>query len=344
LTAPIPNPAHPFVESAHFRKWAWADEQGWDRNIVLPIQGDVAVDGTNPSGGWLKSPSNPILDLGASGKFDDTHVMFPCALRVGTTYRVYYGGHDGTAYTGIGLATTTDPYGVLTRYSTDPILPRGGAGDPDEVWVASPSVIYDPVANQYVMWYMGRDAAGTLYLCRATSSDGLTWTKDTPPNVFTLPVNHRWPVVMKLGKFYFCVTAYRYMAGDPARGLYLHSSIDGVNWVTYGRILTLGGAGEFDEELCNYAGIFWNLGVWYLLYMGWDVAKMGRVGMATSSTGWSWTKWPKNPVFSIGAAGEWDDSRVACPSLLMVERIFYLWYMGRDGAPNWRLGVAKLEC
>lgn len=338
---------HKELPDTHHRKWAWADEQSWDRSIVLPVQGKPASDGTDPSGGWNKSPNNPVLDLGASGKFDDKAVTHPCAIRVGSAYRVYYAGHNVSAnqLIGIGLATTTNPFSTLTRYSTDPIIDLGSGGSVDDTAVYCPSVIYDPALEKYICFYMARDGSGAdfnIYLCRATSNDGLSWTKDSPPNVASFGSKlsgwKDYGSVIKVGKFYHCICWI-----NDTGGLGLWSSLDGTSWDYYGEVLSVGSSGDWDDTWLNYASMFWNLGTWYLMYCAKKAADgLIRIGMATSSTGWSFTKWPKNPVFSVGSGGQWDDARVARPALLLFERTFYLWYSGHDGT-RFKIGVAKME-
>ncbi len=325
------------LEIKAHREWKWADEQSWDRVIVIPVQGRPATDGANPSGGWTKSANNPILDLGASGKFDEQYVDFPCVIRVGDTYYLYYTGHrvsDGKQQ--IGLATATDPYDAFTRYSTDPVIALGGSGDPDENMVRIPSVIYDPVADKFICWYEGRKP-GEIFLCRATSDDGKSWTKDSPANVLSFGTTYKSPSVIKVGKFYHCA------AVDNNYDMYLWTSNDGINWTFYGKILDRGSAGQWDEDRTLFPAIFWNLGIWYLFYVGRDSSNITRVGMALSTTGWSFTKHIANPVLSMGSSGQWDETRIGKASVLMVERTFYLWYHGVNSSGTERIGVAKME-
>jgi hypothetical protein len=70
---------------------------------------------------WHKDPSNPIVDMGPSGEFDDSTVSEPYVIFDGGTYRLYYSAYDGDKYR-IGLATARpvyEPEGVLVSAPVD---------------------------------------------------------------------------------------------------------------------------------------------------------------------------------------------------------------------------------
>jgi len=50
-------------------------------------------------------------------------------------------------------------------------------------------------------------------------------------------------------------------------------------------------------------------------------------------------KSPDNPILTVGASGEWDDTKVIDPHLCKEGDTYYLFYTGYDGT-NWRIGVA----
>jgi len=53
----------------------------------------------------MKHSDNPILNLGASGTWDDSRVAYPIVLFDGAKYQMWYAGHDGSNYR-IGYATS----------------------------------------------------------------------------------------------------------------------------------------------------------------------------------------------------------------------------------------------
>jgi hypothetical protein len=56
-----------------------------------------------------------------------------------------------------------------------------------------------------------------------------------------------------------------------------------------------------------------------------------EIGHATSPDGLSWEMDPTNPVLTMGAEGEWDDSSVGAPAVIHDETGFRMWYGGGDG-------------
>ena len=57
---------------------------------------------------WVKAQSNPVLDLGPAGSWEDTLVVYPAILRDGDGYKMWYAGYDGPYSYRIGYATSAD--------------------------------------------------------------------------------------------------------------------------------------------------------------------------------------------------------------------------------------------
>ncbi len=124
---------------------------------------------------WVKSDSNPILEPGPTGSWDESAVIDPSVIKEPDgTYKMWYLGWNAAGTHAIGLATSSD--GVSwTKYSGNPIMPSGGVGDWDEyLWEAR--VTRD--GDVYKMWYQGATAYNAPFKTGyATSSDGINWTK-----------------------------------------------------------------------------------------------------------------------------------------------------------------------
>jgi predicted GH43/DUF377 family glycosyl hydrolase len=128
----------------------------------------TSTDGTS----WTKAP-DPILDLGASGAFDDNQVAEPRVVRVGTTYRMYYTGRNAADNrTSLGLATSTDG---TTFAKQGQILDANRWGN---FWGGA--FIVD--RGHWHLWRgVTPDNGTTSYLVYASSDDGIGWT-DGPSN------------------------------------------------------------------------------------------------------------------------------------------------------------------
>jgi hypothetical protein len=97
------------------------------------------------------------------------------------TWVVYFDSMTGKdeegGYRSIGRASAPSPEGPWT-VDSDPVLEPGDAGAWDENSVFQPAVVAGP--GGYVMFYAGV-GGGVYSIGRATSPDGITWTKDLAP-------------------------------------------------------------------------------------------------------------------------------------------------------------------
>jgi len=132
---------------------------------------------------WTRNTSTgTVLSPSASG-WDSHFLDTPCILKKGNIWYMWYYGSSSNSTVGaaIGLATSTN--GVnFTRYGTAPVLTKGSAGAWDELWVESPSVIYD--GTKFVMFYTGVGANWLPQMGQATSTDGVNWVKNSANPTF----------------------------------------------------------------------------------------------------------------------------------------------------------------
>ena len=145
---------------------------------------------------WEKNPSNPVFEGDGTG-FDAFSVCDPAVVVDGDTWVLYY---DGSATTmpgpGIGRATAPDPGGPWTR-SANPVLVGGSAGAWDSGLTFPDTVV--ATEGAYVMYYTGSFAFTNpltgMQIGRATSPDGITWTKYNDPNTPSGPFAESDPVL-----------------------------------------------------------------------------------------------------------------------------------------------------
>jgi hypothetical protein len=131
---------------------------------------------------WTKDTlNNPVLTTGPEGSWDD-YVLYPHGILFdGTTYHMWYGGHDGTNVR-IGYASSND--GISwEKHPENPILDLGEKGEWDYYWAYRPCVLYKD--NTYHMWYSGYDLS-TVRIGYATSQDGISWEKNPQNPVLDL--------------------------------------------------------------------------------------------------------------------------------------------------------------
>jgi len=60
-----------------------------------------------------------------------------------------------------------------------------------------------------------------------------------------------------------------------------------------------------------------------------SVGYVDNIGLATSNDGLSWTRYPSNPVLTVGAAGQWDANSVNEAWVIQENGEYKMWYSGQ---------------
>jgi hypothetical protein len=189
----------------------------------MSLQGDIAA--TN---------HGTILSFDSSG-FDATRVQNASVVKVGSDYKMLYGGLPFANNYQIGLATSTD--GVnWTRFSSDPVISNASSQSWASFREIPITVMYEN--GTYKLWFYGDNrnlssdpgyASGFGY---ATSSDGINWTMDSNDPIrleLNSPSGNGFNLeeVVKFGGAYH---AY-YIDHNPAGDVQLHAvSNDGIHF------------------------------------------------------------------------------------------------------------------
>ncbi len=195
---------------------------------------------------WTKH--GMVLDIGAPGGSDDTHVAYHWVLKEGSTYKMWYSGLDEyTPHGGIYrifYATSSDGISWTKHGVVLDADPPGGPGYP---LTHTPCIRNE--GGTYRMWYSGRDQAGTWRILYATSPDGVSWTKHGvvlgagPPGGME-STGVTTPFVVNTGGLYRMW--YAGAQGSNAR-IFEATSPDGLNWTREGLVLDLGPPGSGDD-------------------------------------------------------------------------------------------------
>ena len=138
--------AHPAVlfDGTEYQMW-YTGYDGTNDRIGYATSFDGIV--------WQKYTQNPVLNLGASGTWDDYFVLQPNVLFDGMEYQMWYTGSDETNWR-IGYATSTDGI-VWEKYPANPVLNLGESGTWDDNHVLAPAVLFDGM--MYHLWYTGNN-------------------------------------------------------------------------------------------------------------------------------------------------------------------------------------------
>jgi len=122
---------------------------------------------------WRKL-SQPVLDLGPRGSWDERGVGDPYVIRVKDSFYLFYLGQDRARRQRLGVARSTNGE-QWEKLRSNPILEPGEAGAFDEVGLGEPAVWI--AGGAYWMLYTGRNQEENRRLGLAQSSDGVHWRK-----------------------------------------------------------------------------------------------------------------------------------------------------------------------
>ncbi len=201
---------------------------------------------------WTKHPSNPVMDIGPPGSWEEVGALAPWVLPDITGYKMWYTGMDIAMYPQIGYAVSTD--GVTwTRHPGNPVLTPGAPGEWDGNATTYASVRY--LGGVYHAWYTGQGADGLLRIGYATSTDGIAWAKYGGNPVLDVGAPGEWdsdgvaaPCVLVNGSNY--EMWYSGVDGSNYARIGYATSPDGINWTRHvdNPILTEGSPGDWDDQ------------------------------------------------------------------------------------------------
>jgi predicted GH43/DUF377 family glycosyl hydrolase len=102
-------------------------------------------------------------------------------------------------------------------------------------------------------------------------------------------------------------------------------------------VLSPGNYGEWDATNVTPGAIIKVDGIYKMYYGGWaDQEGQWSIGLATSSDGIHWNKYPNNPVLK-GTSG-WE-YQISPSSVIQIEGKYYMYYTARN-FPNYSIGLA----
>ncbi len=238
---------------------------------------------TSPDGyAWTKYAGNPVLNLGAGGSWEQTHVNPSSILKLGSTYHLYYYGYNGSNWQ-MGHATSEDGI-AWVKDAKNPILALGNEGTFASTHVLYGKVLYED--DLFKMWYSAYDAtAGKYSIFYATSPDGSTFTRQglalAPGQLGEMdPSGGLRPVVLKMPDETYTMWYTGYGAPVGNTGCYATSE-DGLSWTAIGSALSPSyqGAASFDSTQANPSSALLEgdlIRLWYYGYNGTTY----RIGLA----------------------------------------------------------------
>jgi predicted GH43/DUF377 family glycosyl hydrolase len=266
-----------------------------------------------------------------------------------------------TGGAGTGGDLTITLVDVWTKFPGNPVLgPTSGSWD--DLAVLAPSVHKEGAT--YVMYYQAGGAATPDSIGRATSPDGIAWTKTGTAPVFG-PAPGGGTTVQ--GAFDDDVLLRPCVVHDPAAtppyrmwytgidlfndtmgnavftvAIGMATSTDGLAWTRANSgnpVLINGATGTWDEFGVAFSCVINDGGTFKMWYMGFN-ATTSAIGYATSSDGIAWAK-NTNPVFSpTGAA--FEAGGLSDPWVIKDGSFYRMFYTGVDsGGTTFQIGYAR---
>lgn len=207
----------------------------------------------------------------------------------------------------------------------NPIFQSGGTGWKQTDVREISGVIYDAAdadANRrYKLYVSGTDASGNVDIGVSFSPDGETWTEYGSNPVISL-AEDPYVVLTKAGDLYrdgggvmHCFAEQKFASGTPEQnGINHYTSSDGVTWTADAANPVMepadAGSGAWETADQTSPCVWWDsdASLFYMLYEGRSSGDNGKIGLAWSTDGTTWTRSAANPL--IDPASGYGDTSV----------------------------------
>ncbi len=166
-------------------------------------------------------------------------------------------------------------------------------------------------------------------------AEGSEWVK-YPANPILTSTPGSWdadytiqPRVLYLGNLF---RMYYVGSRQGILGIGYGTSSDGIKWTKHGApILTPGPLGSWDSSLVGLGSVLWNGTLYLMWYRGKSPGLYddGAFGLATSSDGMTWKKYPRNPVLTPSSV---DEKLLTDPYVIRQPALYGMWYAARNSS------------
>ena len=213
-------------------------------------------------------------------------------------------------------------------YIQNPVLSKSNQWW-ENLGVQQAKILYED--GHYKMWYNALSSGPYVVTCYATSPDGIVWTK-LGSNPVLSPTSGSWDAtttqpgaILKdngIYKLYY----FGYDNQYDSWHIGLATSSNGINWTKLQNPVLYAGVGwEYQIAVSSVLKVE---NTYYMYYLGRNSGQ-SKIGLATSSDGINWTRYPGNPILQKDA--NWEGSGVSYPSVIYENNIFKMVYMNVNG-------------
>jgi predicted GH43/DUF377 family glycosyl hydrolase len=300
---------------------------------------------------WKEYKNNPVIRY--NDVIDGILWGDPSVMKEWDTYKMWLSGgkpFDTPLVVKIYYATSND--GINWDIQKEPILESSdGAWDSESV--ETPEVIkVGSTYHMYYTWYNTNFQEGRYSMGHATSSDGINWIKDTN-NPIMKPQEDplKWgfyttaepAVVYDDGMFYLYYTSAKsnYPEEWSPFWIMLVTSKDGSTFKNPQIVYTL--TDSYDELKFRWystPSVYIKEGVFYLYHdLVYDPDGFEQVWISSAkSLDWVHFEEFETDIFTINN-GDWKDTWVLAPSVMVDGDTVKMWFTGRRDTPNFDFGI-----
>lgn len=219
-----------------------------------------------------------------------------------------------------------------TDYSGNPVLVNTG-NYWDKYGCYSPKIMVEN--GLYKMWFTSYTDNSVAYVGYAESNDGINWYRPVAGPVLSPGPEGAWdcgrvvagPVIKENGTYIMYYLGW--ISSDGAWKIGLAVSSDGIHWKKHSYPALEGTAPDelrmHPNELLKIKNIYY---LYYTYGTGSGVPAY-KIGLATSTDGYRFTKHPNNPIISV--TSEWEADGVGTPTILSDNGVYKMVY------DNWSL-------
>ncbi|MCD4730959.1 MAG: T9SS type A sorting domain-containing protein [Bacteroidales bacterium] len=313
--------------------------------ILMPVNSNAQLN-------WDKYENNPVLQV-QPGTWYSWNVFFPVVIFDDDMFKMWFCGNNSSSSRHIGYVTSPD--GLDWDIWGPPVIVMpGDQGEWDAHKYPGTVLLIDDTLR---MWYSGStNSSDNGSIGYAWSVEQYVWN-ELPLPVLEAGESGAWDDV---GVFhpavYYNGTMYHMYYGGTDNNLETMqighaTSSNGINWEKdeeNNPVIPLGPPGSFYSHWIIARAPIMHDGALRMLFVGFDgtttYANNGyfsfmRVGYASSTDYVAWNIHP-DPVLS-GDPGEWDETIVSGPSVMIHEGIYKMWYWGDHFNSNFEIGYAE---